>query len=121
MRGQSNTQRLLEKEQNLQDFQDREKSIHQLNWNLTFVDMNTTFKDLATMVDAQGDLVDSIRVYVSEAQVRVRGNSTPRTGRAIQECCRKYKVDFVDFQQHHSGHPYWHDCIAGLASALDIT
>jgi len=65
MRGQSNTQLLLEKERNLQDFQDHEKSIPPTQLEFDIVDMNTTFKDLANMVDAQGDLVDSIRVYVS--------------------------------------------------------
>ena len=33
--------------------------------------MNTIFKDLATMVHEQGEMVDSIEVHVSDAQVRV--------------------------------------------------
>ena len=52
-----------------QELQEREKSIHQLESDI--VDMNTIFKDLATMVHEQGEMVDSIEVHVSEAQVRV--------------------------------------------------
>ena len=48
--------------------------------------MNTIFKDLATMVHEQGEMVDSIEVHVSEAQVRV-GEGTQQLRQA-----EEYKV-----------------------------
>ena len=84
MAGQSKTQMLLQEEQNLQELQERERSVHQLESDI--VDMNTIFKDLATMVHEQGEMVDSIEVHVSEAQVRV-GEGTQQLRQAEQ-----YKV-----------------------------
>ena len=53
--------------------------------------MNTIFKDLATMVHEQGEMVDSIEVHVSEAQVRV-GEGTSQLRQAEQ-----YKVSYELF------------------------
>jgi len=91
MTGQSKTQMLLEEEQNLQELQDREKSIHQLESDI--VDMNTIFKDLATMVHEQGEMVDSIEVHVSEAQHSVtEGTSQLRQAEQYKNAARKKKL-----------------------------
>jgi len=91
MTGQSKTQMLLEEEQSLQELQDREKSIHQLESDI--VDMNTIFKDLATMVHEQGEMVDSIEVHVSEAQVRVgEGTQELRQAEQYKNAARKKKL-----------------------------
>merc|ERR1719210_377997 len=91
MPGQSKTQMLLEEEANLQELQEREKSIHQLESDI--VDMNTIFKDLATMVHEQGEMVDSIEVHVSEAQVRVgEGTSQLRQAEQYKNAARKKKL-----------------------------
>ena len=72
--GQSKTQMLLDEEQNIAELQEREKSIRQLESDI--VDMNTIFKDLATMVHEQGEMVDSIEVHVGDAAVRVNEGTT---------------------------------------------
>jgi len=91
MTGQSKTQMLLEEEANLQELQDREKSIHQLESDI--VDMNTIFKDLATMVHEQGEMVDSIEVHVSDAQVRVEeGTQQLRQAEGYKIAARKKKL-----------------------------
>jgi len=91
MAGQSKTQMLLQEEQNLQELEEREKSVHQLESDI--VDMNTIFKDLATMVHEQGEMVDSIEVHVSEAQVRVgEGTQQLRQAEQYKNAARKKKV-----------------------------
>merc|ERR1712029_617263 len=80
-----------EEEANLQELQDREKSIHQLESDI--VDMNTIFKDLATMVHEQGEMVDSIEVHVSDAQVRVEeGTQQLRQAEGYKIAARKKKL-----------------------------
>ena len=93
--GQSKTQMLLEEEANIEQLQERERSIRQLEvrnqmiytksgkWtrakfrNIFFffqsdiIDVNTIFKDLATMVHEQGEMVDSIEANVETTSVRV--------------------------------------------------
>ena len=83
------TQILLEEEANMQQLQEREKSIRQLevgrvyfiliglDLNLFYffqsdiIDVNTIFKDLATMVHEQGGMVDSIEQNVESTNIRV--------------------------------------------------
>ena len=48
--------------------QERERSIRQLESDI--VDVNTIFKDLATMVHEQGEMVDSIEQNVESAHIR---------------------------------------------------
>jgi len=89
--GQSKTQMVLEEEQSLQELQDRENSIHQLESDI--VDMNTIFKDLATMVHEQGEMVDSIEVHVSEAQYSVtEGTNQLRLAEDLKVAARKKKL-----------------------------
>lgn len=66
---QSKTQMLLEDEHNLQQLQEREAAMRQLESDI--IDVNTIFKDLATMVHEQGEIVDSIEANVESTQVRV--------------------------------------------------
>jgi t-SNARE complex subunit (syntaxin) len=48
----------MEEEQNIEELQERERSIRQLESDI--IDVNTIFKDLATMVHEQGEMIDSI-------------------------------------------------------------
>lgn len=66
---QSKTQLLMEEEQNIEELQERERSIRQLESDI--VDVNTIFKDLATMVHEQGEMIDSIEQNVESAHIRV--------------------------------------------------
>jgi len=89
--GQSKTQMLLEEEQNIAELQEREKSIRQLESDI--VDMNTIFKDLATMVHEQGEMVDSIEVHVDAAAVSVtEGTSQLRQAEQYKVAARKKKL-----------------------------
>jgi len=89
--GQSKTQMLLEEEQNIAELQDREKSIRQLESDI--VDMNTIFKDLATMVHEQGEMVDSIEVHVDTAAVSVtEGTTQLRQAEQYKVAARKKKL-----------------------------
>ena len=54
----------MEEEQNIEELQERERSIRQLESDI--VDVNTIFKDLATMVHEQGEMVDSIEQVCDE-------------------------------------------------------
>ena len=49
--GRSKTQLLLDEEQNIEELQERERAIQQLESDI--VDVNTIFKDLATLVHEQ--------------------------------------------------------------------
>lgn len=60
---------LQEEEADLQALAERERAIRQLEADI--VDVNTIFKDLATMVHEQGEMVDSIEANVESAQMRV--------------------------------------------------
>jgi len=89
--GQSKTQMLLEEEQNMAELQEREKSIRQLESDI--VDMNTIFKDLATMVHEQGEMVDSIEVHVDAAAVSVtEGTTQLRQAEQYKVAARKKKL-----------------------------
>lgn len=54
----------MEEEQNIEELQERERSIRQLESDI--VDVNTIFKDLATMVHEQGEMIDSIEQVCDE-------------------------------------------------------
>jgi len=69
----SRTQMLLEEEDNMAQLQERERSIRQLESDI--VDVNTIFKDLATMVHEQGTMVDSIEQNVEATDIRVHGGT----------------------------------------------
>lgn len=62
-------QLMLEEEESISNLQERERAIHQLESDI--LDVNTIFKDLATMVHEQGEMVDSIEANVESTSVRV--------------------------------------------------
>lgn len=62
-------QLMLEEEESISALQERERAIHQLESDI--LDVNTIFKDLATMVHEQGEMVDSIEANVESTSVRV--------------------------------------------------
>lgn len=89
--GQSKTQMMLEEESNLEELQEREKSIRQLESDI--VDVNTIFKDLATMVHEQGEVVDSIEANVESTQYRVEeGTQHLRQAEQYKNKARKKKL-----------------------------
>ena len=70
------------------------------------MDVNTIFKDLATMVHEQGEMVDSIEQNVESAHVRVQ------EGAAQLSMAATYKVswDILSYDCHLSckwGHKSW--------------
>jgi len=106
-------QLMLEEEQSLQQLQDRERAIRQLEvkrfivFNLPIpnfssfkifqsdiADVNTIFKDLATLVHEQAELVDSIEENVSSSQIRVQ------EGGEQLRLAEHYKVDSLDLNKH---------------------
>ncbi|CAG0922018.1 unnamed protein product [Notodromas monacha] len=59
----------LDEDGDLQNLQDREAAINRLEEDIR--DVNDIFKDIATLVHAQGDVVDSIEASVESAVVQV--------------------------------------------------
>merc|ERR1712136_444627 len=75
----------------IQQLQERERSIRQLESDI--VDVNTIFKDLATMVHEQGEIVDSIEANVESTTVRVHeGADQLRQAEMYKNKARKKKV-----------------------------
>lgn len=66
---QAQTYAHLDDQVNLEMLREREQSIRKLEADI--VDVNTIFKDLATMVHEQGDMIDSIEANVESAAVHV--------------------------------------------------
>merc|ERR1711962_1458351 len=89
--GQSRTQLMIEEEERLGQLEQREQSMRQLESDI--VDVNTIFKDLATMVHEQGEIVDSIEANVESATVRVHeGADQLRQAEMYKNKARKKKV-----------------------------
>jgi len=63
-------QMMMQEEINIQELQERERGIRQLESDI--LDVNTIFKDLATMVHEQGEMVDSIEANVESTTIRVQ-------------------------------------------------
>lgn len=59
----------VEEDINIEELKEREKSIRQIESDI--VDVNKIFKDLATMIHAQAELVDSIEANVESATIQV--------------------------------------------------
>ena len=96
---------MQEEEVDVQALVERERAIRQLQVILTnnlpvhqnyifyfipfqsdIVDVNTIFKELATMVHEQGEMIDSIEANVETAQMRVEeGTSQSATCKVIQK------------------------------------
>lgn len=88
---QSRTQAMIQEENDIEALQEREKAIRQLESDI--VDVNTIFKDLATMVHEQGDIVDSIETNIEQATVQVHeGADQLRQAHSYQNSARKKKI-----------------------------
>lgn len=91
---QSQMQIQMEQEQEIQDLQEREKQIRQLETDI--MDVNQIFKDLATMVHEQGEIIDSIEANVESAQVHVSQGSTQISqARQYQNKSRRKKLCLI--------------------------
>lgn len=62
-------QDVQEDEQEVEQLRLREQAIRQLESDI--LDVNQIFKELATMVHEQGEMVDSIEAHVESAQIQV--------------------------------------------------
>merc|ERR1712126_394090 len=88
---QSRTQMVIEEEERISQLQQREQSMRQLESDI--VDVNTIFKDLATMVHEQGDIVDSIEQNIESTTVQVTtGTEQLRQAADYQNKARKKKI-----------------------------
>merc|ERR1711910_13366 len=85
------TQMMLEEEEKINQLQERERSMRQLESDIT--DVNTIFKDLATMVHEQGDIVDSIESNIESTSVQVTtGTEQLRQASVYQSKARRKKI-----------------------------
>jgi len=67
--GQSQTQAVMEEEDRLTELRERETAVKQLESDI--MDVNQIFKDLATMVHEQGEVIDSIEANVETSHMSV--------------------------------------------------
>merc|ERR1712071_563830 len=81
---------IQEEEVDVQALAERERAIRQLESDI--VDVNTIFKELATMVHEQGEMIDSIEANVESSQMRVEeGTSQLATASSYQSKIRRRK------------------------------
>jgi len=89
--GQSRTQILIEEDERISQLEERERSMRQLESDI--VDVNTIFKELATMVHEQGDIVDSIEQNIDSTAVQVeQGTEQLRQAGDYQKKARRNKI-----------------------------
>merc|ERR1719402_11912 len=82
---------MIEEDERISQLQQREQSMRQLESDI--VDVNTIFKDLATMVHEQGDIVDSIESNIEQTAVQVEtGTEQLRQAQNYQNKARKKKI-----------------------------
>jgi len=80
-----------EQDYNLEQLEEREEAIRQLESDI--VDVNTIFKDLATMVHDQGSTVDSIEANIEHTTIRVHeGANELKQAELYKNKARKKKV-----------------------------
>lgn len=83
---QTQSQIQMEEEVDVEELREREKSIRKIESDI--VDVNQIFKDLATMVHAQGEVIDSIEANVESATIQVsEGASQIAKAREYQVLC----------------------------------
>lgn len=70
---QSRTQMMLEEEDRLKELEDRERAMRQLESDIG--DVNEIFKDLATLVHDQGEIIDSIESNIESTAVSVENGT----------------------------------------------
>ncbi|XP_035698799.1 syntaxin-12-like isoform X2 [Branchiostoma floridae] len=86
--GSSMTAQMMEEESNLEMIRERETNIRQLEADI--MDVNSIFKDLATMVHEQGEMIDSIEANVESAAIHVEsGNQQLRQASDYQKKSRR--------------------------------
>jgi len=84
-------QMLIQEEYDMEQLQERERSIRQLESDI--LDVNTIFKDLATLVHDQGEMIDSIEANVESTHVRVQeGTEHLRQAETYKNKARKKKL-----------------------------
>jgi len=85
-----NQQMLIQEEMDVEQLQERERAIRQLESDI--LDVNTIFKDLATLVHDQGEVVDSIEANIESTHVRVQeGTDHLRQAETYKNKARKKK------------------------------
>lgn len=60
---------MLDDESSLEEVRQREQAIRQLESDI--LDVNQIFKELATMVHEQGEVIDSIEANIEQAHIQV--------------------------------------------------
>jgi len=84
-------QMMIQEEQDVEQLQERERAVRQLESDI--LDVNTIFKDLATLVHDQGEVIDSIEANVESTQVRVQeGTEQLRQAETYKNKARKKKI-----------------------------
>jgi len=87
---QKNQQMLIQEEYDVEQLQERERAVRQLESDI--LDVNHIFKDLATLVHDQGEVIDSIEANVESTQVRVsEGTEQLRQAETYKNKARKKK------------------------------
>ena len=89
---QQQTQIQMEEEVDLEELKDREKSIRQIESDI--VDVNQIFKDLATMIHAQGEVIDSIESNVETATIQVAEGATQITKARDYQVSHQFLLSF---------------------------
>jgi len=88
---QKRQQMLIQEEVDVEQLQERERAIRQLESDI--LDVNTIFKDLATLVHDQGEVVDSIEANIESTHVRVQeGTEHLRQAETYKTRARKKKL-----------------------------
>lgn len=81
---------LIQEEYDVEQLQERERAVRQLESDI--LDVNHIFKDLATLVHDQGEVIDSIEANVESTQVRVsEGTEQLRQAETYKNKARKKK------------------------------
>jgi len=87
---QKRQQMLIQEEYDVEQLQERERAVRQLESDI--LDVNTIFKDLATLVHDQGEVIDSIEANVESTHVRVQeGTEQLRQAENYKNKARKKK------------------------------
>ncbi|CAG2178669.1 unnamed protein product [Oppiella nova] len=91
---QSQTQIQMEEECDLELLRDREQAIRKIESDI--VEVNQIFKDLATMVHEQGEVIDSIEANVETASIQVHeGTAQLSKARDYQSRARRKKLCLI--------------------------
>lgn len=83
----------MEEEVNLDLLREREDAVRKLEADI--VDVNHIFKDLATMVHEQGEVIDSIEANVEQAQIQVSEGTTQLAKARAHQANARRKACFL--------------------------